>query len=193
MQPVISQSRRIASLTLLTSVNPSLPRHVSRPLDVETEAVIERYYILAPQPGPRFFRVRKRLEEKPGCCRENKRGSSASRSQFAFFVDGLGPVSLFFSASHTQKVQARKRQENEMGKREFVGWGGGRKKKGWKKTKEWQKNEGGKLGKMGARGVLQGRGKARRGWPFNICSLHLADFPGKIDATVTSFSRRLLN
>lgn len=97
MQPVISQSRRTASLTLLTSVNPSLARHVSRPLDVETEAVIERYYILAPQPGPRFFRVRKRLEEKPGCCRENKRGSSTFRSQFAFLVDGLGPVSLFFS------------------------------------------------------------------------------------------------
>lgn len=37
----------------------------------------------------------------------------------------------------------------------------------------------------GARGlerVFHGRGKARRmGWPFNICPLHLADFPGKID------------
>lgn len=160
MQPVISQSRRIASLTLLTSVNPSLPRHVSRPLDVETEAVIERYYILAPQPGPRFFRVRKRLEEKPGCCRENKRGSSASRSQFAFFVDGLGPVSLFFSASHTQKVQARKRQENEMGKREFVGWG--EEEKRLEENERMAEKRGWKTGENGGEGGCY-RDEARHG------------------------------
>lgn len=189
MQPVISQSRRTASLTLLTSVNPSLPRHVSRPLDVETEAVIERYYILAPQPGPRFFGVRKRLEEKAGCCRENKRGSSTFRSQFAFFVDGLGPVSLFFS--YTEEVQAPKRQENEMGKREFVARG--REEKRLEENERMAEKRGWKTGENGGEGVLRGRGKARRGWPFNICSLHLADFPGKIDATVTSFSRRLLN
>lgn len=157
MQPVISQSRRTASLTLLTSVNPSLPRHVSRPLDVETEAVIERYYILAPRPGPRFFRVRKRLEEKPGCCRENKRGSSTFRSQFAFFVDGLGPVSLFFS--YVEKVQAPKRQENEMGKREFVcGVGEGRKKVGRKRKngRKTRVENWGKWGRGGVTGTRQG-------------------------------------
>lgn len=180
MQPVISQSRRIASLTLLTSVNPSLPRHVSRPLDVETEAVIERYYILAPQPGPRFFRVRKRLEEKPGCCRENKRGSSASRSQFAFFVDGLGPVSLFFSASHTQKVQARKRQENEMGKREFVGWGGGggRKKVG-RKRKNGRKTRVENWGKWGRGGCYRDEARHGGGGPLIFARCISRTFRGR--------------
>lgn len=155
MQPVISQSRRTASLTLLTSVNPGLPRHVSRPLDVETEAVIERYYILAPQPGPRFFRVRKRLEEKPGCCRGNKRGSSTFRSQFAFFVDGLGPVSLFFSYTQGPGTE----QTREWNGREGVcGQGEGRKKVGRKRengrktrVENWEKWERG-----GVTGTRQG-------------------------------------
>lgn len=78
-----------------------------------------------------------------------------------------------------------------MGKREFVARG--REEKRLEENERMAEKRGWKTGENGGEGVLRGRGKARRGWPFNICSLHLADFPGKIDATVTSFSRRLLN